>query len=305
MRPIPMALVVSLAACTPRIPAAAQEVPARWGATQAELVDESGRVLPTFDHRGRTYVLGALGQRYLLRVRNGSGRRVEVVASVDGRDVLDGRPASLAKRGYVVAPYGELTIDGYRLSQAAVAAFRFSSVPRSYAARKGDPRDVGVIGVAVFPERWQALVAPPGPSPDPYSDRSGESPPGARSEAPREQPERNGDASTMAEAPAPRAQADASGGPGSSARAKRPGLGTEFAEQHASHVEQVSFVRASARPEAVLTLRYDDRPGLIALGIDVDGDRFARRDERWLRETATPFRSEPGYCEPPPGWGLR
>jgi hypothetical protein len=34
----------------------------------------------------------------------------------------------------------------------------------------------------------------------------------------------------------------------------------------------------------------------------VDGARFSRRDERWLRETASPFRAEAGYCEPPPGW---
>ena len=300
MRPISIALAVVLAACTPRGPAAAQEVPSRWGATRADLVDEAGRVLPTFEHRGRTYVLGALGHRYLVRVRNGSGGRIEVVASVDGRDVLDGRPASLGKRGYVVAPYGEVAIDGFRLSQAAVAAFRFSSVPRSYAARKGDPRDVGVIGVAVFPERAQAFVVPPAPPADPYSEPSL---PG-HSDAPSRL-ERKGDAPAMAEAPGSPAQADATGARGSSTRAPRPGLGTEFAEQRASPVEQVSFVRASARPEAVLTLRYDDRPGLIALGIDVDGDRFARRDERWLRETATPFRSEPGYCEPPPGWGPR
>ena len=290
MRPLSIALAVSVAACTPRGPAAAQEVPSRWGATRADLVDEAGRVLPTFEHRGRTYVLGALGHRYLLRVRNGSGGRIEVVASVDGRDVLDGRPAALGKRGYVVAPYGEVTIDGFRLSHAAVAAFRFSTVPRSYAARKGDARDVGVIGVAVFPERAQAFVAPPAP--------------GVGSEAPRRD-EREAGAPPMAGAPAPGAEMDATRSRGSSPRAQRPGLGTEFAEQHSSRVEQVSFVRASARPEAVLTLRYDDRPGLIALGIDVDGDRFVRRDERWLRETATPFRSEPGYCEPPPGWGLR
>src|SRR6266542_5252498 len=166
MRPIPFAvLAATLVACSPRL-VPAQEVPARWGAYSVEAVDESGRSLPTFEHRGRTYVLGALGERYLLRFRNRSGRRVEVVASVDGRDVVDGRPASFDRRGYIVAPYGEVTIDGYRTSQASVAAFRFSSVPRSYAARKGDARDVGVVGVAVFAER--VFVPPPPPYPYPY-----------------------------------------------------------------------------------------------------------------------------------------
>jgi hypothetical protein len=83
-----------------------------------------------------------------------------------------------------------------------------------------------------------------------------------------------------------------------SKRAERPGLGTEFAEEHDSRVVRVSFERASARPEAVLTLRYDDRRGLLALGIAVDG---RRGDDAWARETAVPFRRD-AFAEPPPGW---
>jgi hypothetical protein len=303
MHPTLVCAAAILAVLAPAVPAA-REVPARWGPYTAELVDDQGRALPTFEHRGRTYVLGGLGERYLLRVRNGSGRRVEVVASVDGRDVVDGRPAAFEKRGYVVAPWSEVTIDGYRLSEAAVAAFRFSSVPRSYAARKGDARDVGVVGIAVFPERAAAHVPPPYrppyPRPEPYPEDA----------APRagSAPETSGEGGAEAQrgAAPPSAEAPlADGAPGRKADApsqRRPGLGTEFGEEHASPVEQVAFVRAAARPEAVLTLRYDDRAGLVALGIDVDRERWARRDERWLRETATPFRSEPGYCEPPAGW---
>ena len=136
------------------------EAPPRQGPYSFDLVDEAGRVLPTFSHRGRTYVLGVPGQRYLLRIRNDSGRRVEVVASVDGRDVLDGMPAAWEKRGYLVEAYGETVVDGYRLSGDAVAAFRFGSVRDSYAARMGDARDVGAIGVAVFPERAPAWRPP-------------------------------------------------------------------------------------------------------------------------------------------------
>jgi hypothetical protein len=300
MRKIPFALAALLAACAPRGASAAPESPARWGPYRLELLDESGRALPTFEHRGRVHVLGRVGERYLLRVRNGSGRRVEVVASVDGRDVVDGRPASFERRGYVVGPYGEVTIDGFRLNEGSVAAFRFSSVARSYAARTGDARDVGVVGVAVFPERRVAylpppLARPPYPPPVPYP--SDEASPGARSGSAPEAGEGRAEAQR---APAPPSASDAP--LARAAPRPRPGLGTEFGEEHASPVEQAAFVRAGTRPEAVLTLRYDDRPGLLALGIDVDGDRHARRDERWLRETATPFRAEGGYCEPPPGW---
>jgi hypothetical protein len=295
MSTVPLvAVAAALVACSPRLPSA-QEVPSHHGAYAVEAVDEWGRTLPTFDHRGRTYVLGSLGQRYLLRFRNGTGWRVEVVASVDGRDVVDGRPASLSRRGYVVAPWGELTIDGFRVSQDAVAAFRFSSVSRAYAAQRGDARDVGVVGVAVFPERRPPHVPPRPPlerSPFPGSRGEGA---GVRDET------RNAEgAAPPAAAPAPDG-AVASEAPARSRAAERPGLGTEFGEAHASRVEPTSFERASARPEAVLTFRYDDRAGLLALGIDLDGRRD-RRDEAWRRESAAPFRADAGWCEPPPGW---
>jgi hypothetical protein len=72
---------------------------------------------------------------------------------VDGLDVIDGRPGSFDKRGYLVNPWASVEIDGFRRSMEQVAAFRFGSVARSYAASKGDARNVGVIGVAVFAER--------------------------------------------------------------------------------------------------------------------------------------------------------
>jgi hypothetical protein len=293
------ALFAALAAAPGVTRARVSEAPARQGAWSVELTDEWGRTLPTFDHRGRTYVLGEPGQRYLLRVRNGSGQRVEVVASVDGRDVTDGRPAAFERRGYLVEPYGEVTIDGYRLSQASVAAFRFGSVARSYAASKGDARDVGVIGVAVFPERAPIVRRqPPYPYPYPYP-WGWDAPPGYEYE-PR---------SGAAPAPAPRSEAQAEGkasrAPSSAMRGdegSRPGLGTEFGEQHGSPVQEVAFERASSRPAAVLTLRYDDRRGLVAAGVDLDRWGWDRGDERRRREHANPFRAEGPYAEPPPGW---
>lgn len=116
-----------------------------------EIRDESGRPLPGVPVDDRWFVVGEKGRRYSIFVRNRSDFPVEVVLSVDGLDVIDGRAASFRKRGYIVRPHGTLTVDGFRRSTAAVAAFRFSSVRDSYANRKhGDTRNVGVIGVAVF-----------------------------------------------------------------------------------------------------------------------------------------------------------
>jgi hypothetical protein len=115
---------------------------------------DSGRFLNGFEAAGRDYVIGEAGQRYVLVVKNHAPMRIEVVVSVDGLDVIDGRPATFGKRGYLVDPNGTLEIDGFRQSAEAVAAFRFGSVRDSYANKKsGDARNVGVIGVALFHEQ--------------------------------------------------------------------------------------------------------------------------------------------------------
>ncbi len=115
--------------------------------------DQSGRLLPGMIVGDRWFVVGEEGRRYSIVVRNPTDLRLEVVLSVDGLDVIDGRPASVRKRGYVIAPHGTLVVDGFRQSAEAVAAFRFSPVRESYAQEKyRDSRNVGVIGIAIFNE---------------------------------------------------------------------------------------------------------------------------------------------------------
>jgi len=288
-------LAIGFLACLPR-PTCADTCQARSGPYSLQLVGEDGRPLPTFCYQDRTYVMGGLGQRYFLRVRNDSGQRIEVVASVDGRDVLDGRPASIAKRGYLIEARGTLTIDGYRLSREAVAAFRFSSVPQSYACQMGDDHDVGVVGLAVFRERQdrpRVRVEPPRSRP---REEVGAAP------SRRDAGTATEDALSSKPVPAPAAARPPAAAEGKLALAeRRPGLGTEFGEEHLSPVHSAPFERESAQPDALLTLRYNDRAGLVTLGIDVDR-LLARRDEAWMRETAQPFPAGTSYAEPPPGW---
>ncbi len=123
------------------------------GAITIRVVDDRGAPLPTFAAGGRSYVMGNDGARYAIRIENQTGARFEAVATVDGLDVIDGQPGSFEKRGYLVAPWSTVEIDGFRRSEAQVAAFRFGRVKDSYAAKRGSDRNVGVIGVAVFQER--------------------------------------------------------------------------------------------------------------------------------------------------------
>jgi hypothetical protein len=159
-----------------------RRVPAAQGPLRVRLVDDRGLPLPTFWRGGMVLVEGRRGQRYAIEIGNGSLGRIEAVATVDGLDVMDGERGSFAKRGYVLGPGETYRVDGFRRSQAAVAAFRFGTVDESYAARTGDDTNVGVVGVAFFAERG---AVPPGlddeaarrAAADPFPDRFAQPPP--------------------------------------------------------------------------------------------------------------------------------
>jgi hypothetical protein len=163
------------------------EVFAGDGALAVEVVDDAGRALPGFAAGDRTLVIGEDGARYKIVVHNRTPARFEIVASVDGLDVIDGQPASPGRRGYLVEPHGELTIDGFRTSNDAVAAFRFGRVADSYAAQTTGDRNVGVIGMAIFTERGRepselrsAAEVERRDSADPFPARDYAAPPGTR-----------------------------------------------------------------------------------------------------------------------------
>ncbi|HEV8550531.1 MAG TPA: hypothetical protein VGQ57_15910 [Polyangiaceae bacterium] len=147
------------------------------------LVNASGAPLPTFAGGGRNLAQGEVGDRYIIEIVNQSSNRFEAVVSVDGLDVMDGRAGSLSKRGYLVAPFATVDIDGFRQNMDEVAAFRFGSVRGSYAGQKGNDRNVGVIGVAFFAERganpWNERELGRRESADPFPGRFA-SPPAAR-----------------------------------------------------------------------------------------------------------------------------
>jgi hypothetical protein len=153
------------------------------GALTVRLVDPNGQPLSGFDAGQRTYVMGEHGARYVIQIRNHTGHRVEAVATVDGLDVIHGRAGALTNRGYIVGPFATVEIDGFRRSLEQVAAFRFGTVRGSYAAQKGDDRNVGVVGVAFFEEagsnvRWTDFEIDRRHDADPFPARFSSPPPG-------------------------------------------------------------------------------------------------------------------------------
>jgi hypothetical protein len=159
------------------------EVFAGDGSLSVALVDDAGRTLPGFMANGRALIVGNDGARYRLVVRNGTTARFEVVASVDGLDVIDGNPADPNRRGYIIDPHGVLVIDGFRTSDSSVAAFRFGRVADSYAAQTSGDRNVGIVGFAIFAERgavWTPAELQRRDTANPFPERGYAVPPGYR-----------------------------------------------------------------------------------------------------------------------------
>jgi hypothetical protein len=244
---------------------------------EVEVIDRAaGGALPVHLHGGRRYVAGAPGHRYAIAVRNRSGGRVLAVVSVDGVNAVTGETAAWDQNGYVFSPGQRWEIRGWRKSHERVAAFEFTALADSYAARTGRPDHVGVIGVAVFRER---------PAPEPQVLRG----PDTRAE-PAE------DARAAAEsAGSPSAPPGADAGSRSAAaRAQRDvehgRLGTGHGGSEVSRVGTTTFERARSTPDEVIAIHYDSRANLVALGVIVP--------EPW--PVATPFPGNARFVPDPP-----
>lgn len=205
-----------------------------------QLVDrDSGSVLAQYPSAGRRYSPGTPGARYAVRVSNRTGERVLVVLSVDGVNAITGDTASFGQSGYVLAPWETADIAGWRKSDDRIAAFEFTSLGDSYAARTGRPANVGVIGAAVFRE------VPPAPPVLPLAETPVLSSRAPASPAP----------SGAADAAAPAAPT-AEGGPRAE-RAAPAKLGTGHGAVEWSPVSRTEFRRRTTRPEQVLEVLYD------------------------------------------------
>jgi len=205
------------------------EAGAHGGLVDLSVYDRTeGRRLPVYWNQGRAYVVGKPGNEYQVSVRNRLRDDVLAVVSIDGINVISGETANPGQTGYVFGASEGYDILGWRKSLEETAAFYFTALPDSYAARTGRPDNVGVIGVAVFRKKQPARIAP-----SPQS------------------------------APAPRSRSEAArDAPGAETQ-----LGTGHGRREASHVEEVAFERATISPAETVVLYYDSYRNLVARGI--------------------------------------
>jgi hypothetical protein len=187
-----------------------------------------GRRLPVYWHEGRAYIVGKPGNEYQVSVRNRLREDVLTVVSVDGVNLISGETADPSQTGYVLGPGQGYDILGWRKNLAETAAFYFTALADSYAARTGRPDNVGAIGLAVFRKKAPPVAIAPAPSI-------------ARREA-------------NADIAGPRAQEESR-------------LGTGHGRRETSQVRQVAFERATSTPAETIALYYDSYRNLVARGV--------------------------------------
>lgn len=224
------------------------------------------RTLPVHYHEGRYYVVGKPGNEYQVNVRSRQPGEVLAVISVDGVNAVSGETADWSQTGYVLSPYTSFGIKGWRKSTQRVAAFFFTELENSYAARTGRPDNVGVIGVAVFRRKPEPAVS----INRDYRQRR-DAPASEAAGSGADHAARQSGRAEAADAAAPRASTLVPQPP-----APEKSLGTGHGRSETSVVRYTSFERASSTPDEVIAIHYDSYRNLVARGVIPDAPRMAR-----------------------------
>jgi hypothetical protein len=151
-------------------------LPSLAGAQQVsvDIVSDRGRLFPvhpTGSHDRNTYrayLEAKEHARYGIRIKNHTDRRVGLVVAVDGRNIISGKKSHLrrSEHMYLLDPYKSLTYKGWRTGPDRINRFYFTTEGGSYAGAWNDYSAMGVIAVAVFPEKVQEMTTS-SPTPQP------------------------------------------------------------------------------------------------------------------------------------------
>lgn len=127
---------------------------------RVDLVNDAGKAFRKYPIHSsanlqRAYIQATNRQQYNLRIRNLSNRRIGVVVTVDGRNILSGKKSWLRsnEKMYILNPYETSVYKGWRTAHNRVNRFFFTNAGNSYSAAWGDKSAMGVIAVAAFYEK--------------------------------------------------------------------------------------------------------------------------------------------------------
>jgi len=237
-----------------------------------------GRPLPVYANSNDRYVEGRAKTPYAIRLRNRSAKRIEVVLTVDGINVITGDDGSFEDDGYILDPFQTTDIKGFLRGAGKAAAFTFGDRGDAYRTKLGrDAAHLGVVGAAVFEEKALPVIRwgidPPIRFPTwpfPHSPFVWTVTEGPNADDVASTP--RGGTTTYS--------AKGIGGPicGVEANVAAPeanhvytaqNLGTEYGSEVDFSTRSVRFNRATKRPTQVTELFYDDAAGLRERGIEV------------------------------------
>jgi hypothetical protein len=219
---------------------------------------------PANDGSGRLYFEAHAGCDYTLRLVNRTHERLGALLVVDGLNAISGEREEIGRRPpgrmYVLSPWDDVEVRGWRTSLDEVRRFTFVDERSSYAARAGKAnRHIGWVEVAVYRDRV-AQVARGRREKDAYGGAAGT-------------------ASREAGAAAPEASADRAEEKAARADGSYPGTG--WGSSAWDPATEVVFA-ATLDPVERTVLRYEYAPALRALGVIPppwpDRDRLGERD---------------------------
>jgi len=115
----------------------------------------NGKKIQQHFHSGNFWIEGKQGTEYSISLKNNSWKRQLFVISVDGINVISGKPADEdTENGYVINGHTSFDLKGFRVNDNDVAAFKFVNKDKSYAKEiAGSSNNCGVIGVKVYDEK--------------------------------------------------------------------------------------------------------------------------------------------------------
>jgi hypothetical protein len=233
-----------------------------------------------YSHRGEYFIEGRMGRNYTLLITSRMNRRIKVSAAVDGLDVIDGRRASYDKPGYIITPYSNANIKGWRISDGEVASFKFGPISESYAMKMDSPSEIGVISFGFFAERRADIYV------EDYNYIKYRNEGGSY---------KAGRAAAAGAAESKKAPADSS----SKVMAESAqSIGTEFGDRRDSRISHTNFEAETSYPQAVVKINYASYEDLVRRGIIGGGDIIIQDYKPPVRK----YEKDGLYSRPPEDW---
>ncbi|CAM6054486.1 unnamed protein product [Sphagnum tenellum] len=256
-----------------------------------------GRSVTEYVHRDQTFIEGRGGSNYEIQFFNHNSFNVEVILSVDGLSVTDGKAAGPLSNGYVVQAGSQIQVPGWTLDNAQVAAFAFASAKGGSYVEQIGGADVnkGIIGALVYKEK---VVPPSQPvwtsgiiNSNIYSPNISTSGVGAGLNNPYSNSGMGTSNNTARNANFNMSETSL-GTPFVGMAQVEQTLGTAFGKATTFITTPVFFQRGDML--SVLTIQYDDIRGLKARGINI-----TPKAKQFAQPQAFPGMTG---CPVPPGW---